>query len=68
MKTSPTETARLEAYLLGTTDPAQRLADEARTQVDPEWRAKARWQRLTYALVRRYGRRQRRAELESIYR
>ena len=62
-----TETEQLEGYLLHTIHPEERLVIEARLLLHPGLKEKALWQQDTYALIKNYGRRELRAEIENIH-
>jgi hypothetical protein len=61
------ETEELEGYLLYTIQPGERLVTEARLLVYPGMKEKALWQQRTYALIKNYGRKELRAEIENIH-
>lgn len=61
------ETEQLEGYLLRNIQPGERLIMEARLLVHPGLKEKALWQQHTYAFIKNYGRKQLRAEIESIH-
>lgn len=66
MTTSLIETKQIEAYLLQSAGEDEPVF-EARLILEPDLHEKLLWQQKTYALLHRYGRRQLRAELESVH-
>ncbi|HVW15400.1 MAG TPA: hypothetical protein VHB54_16330 [Mucilaginibacter sp.] len=67
MKTSLSETERIEAHLLRLSEPGDKLVFEARLLLEPELRDKMHWQQKTYALVKKYGREELKKEIEAIH-
>jgi hypothetical protein len=61
------ETKQLEGYLLNTCKPEEHLLMQASLVVNPELREKAFWQEQTYALIKNYGRKQLKAEIENVH-
>ncbi len=56
MRTSLTETKRIELYLENDLKGGELLLFEARMLVTPALKDKVRWQSLTHELARQYGR------------
>ena len=67
MRTSLTETEQIEAHLLLQTSPGDALVFEAKLLLDDELADKLYWQKSTYNMVKRYGRKQLRQEIESVH-
>lgn len=67
MKTWPTETETIEKYLLGKLPVGDRLLFKAKLMLDPVLRVNLLLQQKTYALVRLYGRRKMKEELEQVH-
>ncbi len=61
------ETQQLEEYFSGMLKPEDSLIIEARLLIDTELREKALWQQRTYALVKEYGRKKLRMEIEKVH-
>jgi hypothetical protein len=61
------ETKLLENYLLNRLQPADKLVMDARVLLDSELRDKATWQQNTYDLVKAYGRKCLRLEIEAVH-
>jgi hypothetical protein len=68
MKTSLDELQWREDCLLGRAPGEQQTVFQAKLIVDPTLDGDVRWQRKAYALVRAYGRKHLRKELEKIHR
>ena len=68
MKTSWSETRQTDEYLLGQTGEEDRLVFEAKLLLHPSLHDTLAWQQKTHDYIRRYGRKQLKAELEAIYR
>lgn len=67
MRTSLNEIQAIEAFVEQQLPPQDRLAFEARMLVDKTLREKVEQQRHTYRVIKTYGRKQLRLELESIH-
>lgn len=67
MKTSSTNSERIEAYLLGHTTANERLLFEAQLLVDAGLADELHWQEKTYQLVRNYARRQLKTEIDAVH-
>lgn len=67
MTTSWNETRHIEAVLKGTATPGDALLFEAKLMLDNELADKVIWQQKTYALIKQYGRRQLKAEIEAVH-
>jgi hypothetical protein len=61
------ETQQLEHYLLGLCDPEEKLLIDAQLLLHKDLREKIQWQQQTYKLVRDYGRKQLRAEIDAVH-
>lgn len=68
MRTSLTEIQQTEAYLLHQTTQGERLLFEARLVIQPELRDNMHLQQETYRLVKQYGRKKIREEIEAVHR
>ena len=68
MMTSLTETAQIDAYILGTAQPGDALVFEAKMLLAPELKEKFFWQKKATELVKQYGQKQLRQEIEDIHR
>jgi hypothetical protein len=60
------ETQHIELYLTGALSPEDKLVMEANLLLDSELKEKLIWQDKTYSLVREYGRRALKTEIERI--
>jgi hypothetical protein len=58
------ETQHIDAYLNKSLLPADHLLMEAKLILDPELREKTLWQQRTYELVKAYGRKRLREDIE----
>lgn len=67
MRTSLNEIKAIEQHLLQEAPPEDNLLFEANLILDPELKEKVQWQQKTYQLVRTYGRKQLRAEIEAVH-
>ncbi|HVS93457.1 MAG TPA: hypothetical protein VHE59_15565 [Mucilaginibacter sp.] len=67
MRTSLSETVRIEAHLLRISESGDRLVFEARLLLEPELRDKMHCQQNTYALVKKYGREELKKEIEAVH-
>ncbi|SEL29519.1 hypothetical protein [Parapedobacter koreensis] len=67
MKTSLDDLQLMENCLLGRASGEQRTLFEARLLLDPVLREDAHWQQQTYRIIRDYGRKQLRNELEQVH-
>lgn len=67
MRTSLTETEQIEAHLLQQTSPGDALVFEARLLLDDELADKLHWQKTAYSIVKLYGRKQLRKEIETAH-
>ena len=61
------EVAEIEQYLLKAGSPEDTLLLEAKLLIDPELQLKVTAQRQVYSLVKQYGRRQMKAELDCVH-
>lgn len=68
MRTSLTEIQQIEAYLLHQTTPAERLLFEAKLMLQPGLTEDVQLQQETYRLVKQYGRKKIREEIEAVHR
>lgn len=66
MRTSLTETAQIENWLLRYEGLPERLLMEARILSNPALMDRVRWQSATYELARSYGREKLREEIKSV--
>lgn len=66
MRTSLTETAQIENWLLKRGEPAEQLVLEAKMLSNPEMREKVKWQQMAYEVVRLHGRQQLKEEIKAI--
>ena len=67
MRTSLNETKRIEDYLQGQMELPEQLLFEASMALDPTLAEKATWQKRVYGLIRLYGRKKLKMELEAIH-
>lgn len=67
MKTSLTEMQQIEKYLYGTADDQDTAVLEVRLLLEPGLKQKLQWQSLTYQLIRSYGRKKLKAEIEAAH-
>lgn len=67
MTTSWNETQQIEAVLIGTASPGDTLLFEAKLMLDNELADKLMWQQKTYNVIKQYGRRQLKAEIEAVH-
>ena len=67
MRTSSTETERIEAHLMQRSEPGDQLVFEARLLLEPELGEKTQWQREAYRIVKLYGRDQLKQEIEAVH-
>jgi len=67
MRTSLTETEQIEAHLLQQTSPGDALVFEATLLLDDELADKLHWQKATYSMIKLYGRKQLRQEIEAAH-
>lgn len=67
MKTSLNELRLIEDYLLSGCKGEERCLFEARLILQPELKEHVYWQEKTYHIVRNYGRKQLKAEIEQIH-
>lgn len=68
MRTSLNETKRVDDYLEGHMATPGRLLYEAHLVLDPPLAETTHWQKKVYELVRLYGRKKLREDLEAIHR
>lgn len=66
MRTSLTETQRIEQFLFRQAKPEEHLLMEAEMYIDPSLIEKVEWQERTYQLIREYGRNQLRKEIRAV--
>lgn len=57
----------IESYLLGRLETGDRLVVEARLLLDKQLSDDVSWQQRTYALIRAYGRKCLKAEIEAVH-
>ncbi|GJM35630.1 MAG: hypothetical protein DHS20C18_46310 [Saprospiraceae bacterium] len=67
MRTSLRDIQQIEAYLLKIASPEASRAFETRLLLEPELQEKLNWQKKAYTLIRNYGQKQLKAELETIH-
>ena len=67
MRTSLLETERIEAHLLHLSNPGDALVFEARLLLDDELSEKLQWQKATCDMVKTYGRKQLKQEIEAVH-
>lgn len=67
MRTSLNEIKAIEQHLLRQQQPEDTLLFEAHIILDPELKEKIKGQQQVYQLVQAYGRKQLRAEIESVH-
>lgn len=67
MRTSLNEIKSIEQHLLQEQQPEDALLFEAHLILDDELQENVQWQQQVYQLVRAYGRKQLRAEIESVH-
>lgn len=67
MKTSWNETQQIDAFINGTANPGDVLLFKAKLLLDHELAEKLRWQKKAYDVVKQYGRRQLREEIEAVH-
>lgn len=67
MRTSLTETEQIEAHLLRLSSPGNTLVFEAKLLLDDELQEKTQWQKATYNMVKLYGRKQLRQEIDAVH-
>lgn len=67
MRTLLNEVAEIEQYLLKAGSPEDTLLLEVKLLINPELQLKVTAQRQVYSLIKQYGRRQLKAELESVH-
>ena len=67
MRTSLRETKMLDDYSLRKQADDERLLSEARLLLSPALRDKLHWQQQVYQIVRSYGRRRLKEELEAVH-
>lgn len=60
-------TQQIEQYILNTLSHEEKLLMEAKFLLDKDLNEKLVLQKQTYALIQRYGRKQLRAEIESVH-
>ena len=58
------DTELIEQYLNGQLKPDDHLLAEAKMLVNPELKEKTVWQKMTYGLVKKYGRKKLREEIQ----
>jgi hypothetical protein len=67
MTTSWNETRQIEAVLRGTAAPGDALLFEAKLMLDNELADKMLWQQKTYNVIKQYGRKQLKAEIDAVH-
>ncbi|ASU33395.1 hypothetical protein [Mucilaginibacter xinganensis] len=67
MRTSLTETEQIEAHLLKLSAPGDSLLYEATLILDDELRDKLQWQQSAYDMIKLYGRKQLKQEIEAAH-
>ena len=66
MRTSLNNIRETEEYLFGILTPVERLIFNARTLVDPLFRRDTHFQKNAYRVIRHYGRKKLREEIEAV--
>ena len=67
MMTSLTETKEIEAYLSGKLNDGETVVFEAKLILDQTLKDKVSWQKKTYDLIRVFGRKKLKSELEIVH-
>ena len=67
MKTSWNETWQIDCHVSGTMETGNALVFEAKLLIDPELSEKVLWQRKTHSIIKQFGRRQLKNEIEAIH-
>ena len=67
MKTSWNETWQIDGHVSGTMETGDALVFEAKLLIDPELSEKVLWQRKTHSIIKQFGRRQLKNEIEAIH-
>lgn len=67
MMTSWNETKRIEAHLMGTSNPEDALIFDAQLLLDDELADKIAAQQKTYETIQQYGRKQLKIEIEAVH-
>jgi DNA-binding transcriptional regulator YbjK len=67
MRTSLNNIAQTEAYLLKKANPASSLLFEAKMLLDRDLQTRVSQQQRVYSLVQQYGRKQVKAEIETVH-
>ncbi|MDQ0964713.1 hypothetical protein QFZ20_000116 [Flavobacterium sp. W4I14] len=67
MKTSLNELRLIEHYLLSDNKDGESFLFEAKTVLQPELKRQVYWQNKTYQMVRDYGRKQLKNEIDNIH-
>jgi hypothetical protein len=67
MKTSWNEARQIDEHLSGTMETGNALVFEAKLLLDAELGDKVLWQRKTHSVIKQFGRRQLKNELEAIH-
>ena len=67
MKTSWNETQEIERHVSGLMVTGDELLFQAKLLLEPELHYKVLWQKKTYSIIKQYGRRQLKKEIEAIH-
>lgn len=67
MKTSWNETRQIDEHITGVMDTGDALVFEAKMLIDTELEDKVLWQRKTHAIIKQFGRKQLKKEIETIH-
>jgi len=67
MTTSWNETRQIEAVLTGTAAPGDVLLFEAKLMLDNELADKVIWQQKAHSVIKQYGRKQIKAEIDAVH-
>jgi hypothetical protein len=67
MRTSLNEIKQIEDHLFNEVDPQESVLFEARLILNPQFADNVKWQQQTYQLVKQYGRKKLKAELEVVH-
>lgn len=67
MRTSLNEIKQIEDHLFSEADPQESVLFEVKLILDPHLAGNVKWQQQTYALIKQYGRKAIKAELEAVH-
>lgn len=67
MRTSLNEIKQIEDHLFNQVDPGEAVLLEARLILNPQFADNVKWQQQTYHLVKQYGRKKLKAELDAVH-